>query len=75
MSKKGQRGFLHRVRVPALDAKTKVAKENVRVKEEAIVFLFPYPGMGTAVAMKGSMPNRWWRMWHWILLGWTWRAK
>lgn len=59
----------------ALDAKRQVAREQVAIKALSTVYLFPYPGMGTAVAMQGKLPNRWWRMWHWILLGWRWNEQ
>lgn len=58
--------------LPPLMRDQAIRRESLQVKESAIVYLFPYPGNGTAVAMKGAMPNRWFRWWHWALLGWRW---
>jgi len=25
------------------------------------------------ITSASPIPNRWWRFWYWVLLGWTWR--
>lgn len=60
---------------PALSRQTVAKQAEAKLKREWQTVLFPYPGQGIAVVMNFPMPNRWWRLWQWVLLGWRWDRK
>lgn len=45
------------------------------MKEHEVAFVELHISKDFSFLMNGHAPNRWYRFWQWLLLGWRWKVR